>query len=542
MNRDEAIERLAARRTPWDMIVIGGGATGLGIALDAATRGYETLLLERDDFAQATSSRSTKLLHGGVRYLRQGNLKLVMGALRERGRVLANAPHLSSEQPFVIPTYKRGESLYYGFGLGIYERLAGRASLGRSRRLDAAETRRELPGLRSENLRGGVLYHDGQFDDARLAVCLAASAWDHGATLINYCQVAGLLRAGGAGTPVAGVVARDRETGAEYEIPARVVINATGVFCDSIRRMAEPGAAALVAPSQGAHIVLDRRFLPGRNAIMVPKTDDGRVLFIIPWQDRLLVGTTDTPVEDAEAEPRAQPAEIDFLLEHAGRYLQDAPRRQDVLSVFAGLRPLVRAGSGHATSALARDHLLREESGLVSITGGKWTTYREMAEQTTDLAARAAQLPARPCRTADLPLHGATTDALPTPLRSYGSDATALLALAQDRPAWAARLHPRLPYIGAEVVWAAQHEMARSVQDVLARRTRALLLDARASIEAAPGVAALLAGVLGRDVAWQANEVALFTEFALGHLAREAVVADFPPAPAACAQPGGQSV
>ncbi|MHB1438248.1 MAG: FAD-dependent oxidoreductase, partial [Thiobacillus sp.] len=221
MNRDEAIERLATRRTPWDMIVIGGGATGLGIALDAATRGYETLLLERDDFAQATSSRSTKLLHGGVRYLRQGNLKLVMGALRERGRVLANAPHLASEQPFVIPTYRRGESLYYGFGLGVYERLAGRASLGRSRRLDAAETRRELPKLRANGLRGGVLYHDGQFDDARLAVCLAASAWDHGATPINYCQVTGLLRAGGATTPVAGGVARDRQTGAVYEIPAR---------------------------------------------------------------------------------------------------------------------------------------------------------------------------------------------------------------------------------------------------------------------------------------------------------------------------------
>jgi len=536
MNRDEAIERLATRRTPWDMIVIGGGATGLGIALDAATRGYETLLLERDDFAQATSSRSTKLLHGGVRYLRQGNLKLVMGALRERGRVLANAPHLSSEQPFVIPTYKRGESLYYGFGLGVYERLAGRASLGRSRRLDAAETRSELPGLRSENLRGGVLYHDGQFDDARLAVCLAASAWDHGATPINYCQVTGLLRAGGAGTPVAGVVARDRETGAEHEIPARVVINATGVFCDSIRRMAEPGAAALVAPSQGAHIVLERRFLPGRNAIMVPKTDDGRMLFVIPWQDRLLVGTTDTPVEDVEAEPCAQPAEIDFLLEHAGRYLQEAPRRQDVLSVFAGLRPLVRAGSGRATSALARDHLLREESGLVSITGGKWTTYREMAEQTVDAAARVAQRPGRPCRTADLPLHGATTEVLPGPLRAYGSDAGTVLALAQDRPDWAARLHPRLPCIGAEVVWAARHEMARSVQDVLARRTRALLLDARASIEAAPRVASLLAGALGRDAAWQTHEVAAFTEFALGYLTPEILAADFPSTPAARAQ------
>ena len=274
MNRDEAIERLAARRTPWDMVVIGGGATGLGIALDAATRGYETLLLERDDFAQATSSRSTKLLHGGVRYLRQGNLKLVMGALRERGRVLANAPHLASEQPFVIPTYRRGESLYYGFGLGVYERLAGRASLGRSRRLDAAETRRELPGLRADGLRGGVLYHDGQFDDARLAVCLAASAWDHGATPVNYCQVTGLLRAGGAGTPVAGVVARDRETGAEYEIPrARGGQRHRGVlrFDPSHGRTrgrraggAEPGRAhrarpALSARPQRDHGAEDRR-------------------------------------------------------------------------------------------------------------------------------------------------------------------------------------------------------------------------------------------------------------------------------------------
>jgi glycerol-3-phosphate dehydrogenase len=388
--------------------------------------------------------------------------------------------------------------------------------------LSAAETRRELPTLRAEGLRGGVLYHDGQFDDARLAVCLAHSAWGHGATLVNYCQVTGLLRAGGAGTPVSGVAARDRETGVEHEIAAHVVVNATGVFCDSIRLMAEPGAAAWVAPSQGTHIVLDRRFMPGRNALMVPRTDDDRVLFIIPWQDRLLVGTTDVPVEDADAEPRAQPAEIDFLLGHAARYLQETPRQEDVLSVFAGLRPLVRTGSRRATSALARDHLLRVESGLVSITGGKWTTYREMAEQATDAAARVAHLPSRPCRTADLALHGATPDAQPTPLRAYGSDAGAVQALAQSQPQpqpeWAGRLHPRLPYLGAEVVWAARQEMARSVEDVLARRTRALLLDARASIEAAPRVAALLAGALGRDAAWQTREVAAYTEFALGHL------------------------
>jgi len=521
VNRDAAIARIGERRTPWDMIVIGGGATGLGIALDAATRGYDTLLLERGDFAQATSSRSTKLLHGGVRYLRQGNLKLVRGALRERTRVLANAPHLASVQSFILPTYRRGESLYYGFGLALYERLAGRASLGSSRRLDVAETRRELPTLRADGLRGGVRYYDGQFDDARLALCLAQSAWDHGATLANYCAVVGLLRAGTPGTPVRGVMARDGETGAEHEIPARVVINASGVFCDAVRRLADPGVAAWVAPSQGAHLVLERRFLPGRHALMVPKTDDGRVLFIIPWQGRLLVGTTDVAVENAAAEPRAQPAEIEFLLEHAGRFLQDAPRREDVLSVFAGLRPLVRTGGGRGTAALARDHLLREESGLVSITGGKWTTYREMAEQTVDLAARVAQLPGRPCRTADLPLHGATSDPVPAALRAYGSDAAAVQSLAQTRPAWAAPLHPRLPYVGAEGEWAARHDMARSVQDVLARRTRALLLDARASIEAAPKVAALLAAALGRDAAWQAREVEAFTGFARSYLACE---------------------
>lgn len=526
MNREQAIERLHARKTPWDVIVVGGGATGLGVALDAATRGYDTLLLERDDFAQATSSRSTKLLHGGVRYLRQGNLRLVTGALHERGRVLANAPHLTNIQPFVIPTYKRGESLYYGFGLGVYERLAGRASLGRSRRLGVADTRRELPTLRAERLRGGVQYFDGQFDDARLAVCLAASAWDHGATLLNYAGVSGLLRAGGAGTPVAGVVARDRESGHEFELPARVVVNATGVFCDSVRRMADPGAAALVAPSQGAHIVLDRRFLPGRSAIMIPRTDDGRVLFFIPWHDRVLVGTTDVAVADAQTEPRAQPAEIDFLLEHAGRYLDTAPTAADVLSVFAGLRPLVRDDSARGTSALARDHLLREESGLVSITGGKWTTYREMAEQTTDAAARVANLPPRACRTAHLPLHGAGAIPAPAPLRGYGADAPAVAELAQQHAAWAAPLHPRLPYIGAEVVWAARHDMARSVQDVLARRTRALLLDARASVDAAPQVAALLAAALGRDADWQAREVAAFGEFARGHMLGENAAAN----------------
>ncbi|QKT02499.1 glycerol-3-phosphate dehydrogenase/oxidase [Ectothiorhodospiraceae bacterium 2226] len=532
MERSAALEQLNARREPWDLVIIGGGATGLGIAVDAATRGYATLLLERGDFAHATSSRSTKLLHGGVRYLRQGNLKLVMGALRERSRVIANAPHLSNDQPFVIPTFRRGESLYYALGLGLYDRLAGRASLGRSRRLSAAQARAELPTLRPERLRGGVLYHDGQFDDARLAVTLARTAWSHGATVLNYCRVEALVHGGSEGR-VNGVVARDLESDRQYEIPARAVINATGVFCDSVRRMAEPEAPALVAPSQGSHLVLDRRFLPGRNALMVPRTDDGRVLFAIPWHERVLVGTTDVAVPEPDAEPRPRPREIDFLLQHVGRYLRETPRPQDVLSVFAGLRPLVRAGKGGRTSGLARDHLLRVEEGLVTITGGKWTTYREMAEQTVDAAARSAGLPASPCRTADLRLFGAPQDAvtaalLAYPLRVYGTQAPALQALAAQHAEWAEPLHPRLPYLAGEVVWAARHEMARSVEDVLARRTRALLLDARASIEAAPRVARLLARELRRDAAWQARQVAAYTELALDHLTPEALALDFP--------------
>ncbi|HQS99243.1 MAG TPA: glycerol-3-phosphate dehydrogenase/oxidase [Thiobacillus sp.] len=505
MNRAIAFDRLRTRSTPWDLLVVGGGATGLGVALDAATRGYAVLLVERDDFAAATSSRSTKLLHGGVRYLRQGNIRLVREALAERGRVLANAPHLASPLPFVIPAYRLGERLMLGAGLAVYERLAGRASLGRSRILDAAGTRAALPGLRGDGLRGGVRYLDGQFDDARLALGLAQSAWDHGATVLNYTELTALTQRGGT---VNGGVVRDLETGESFELAARVVVNATGVFSDSIRQLARPNAEPTVEPSRGTHLVLPRRFLPGDTALMIPKTDDGRVLFAIPWQGRLLLGTTDVAVPEATAEPMAQADEIAYLLHHIARYLDPAPSATDILAVFSGLRPLVRQSGAQGTSALARDHLLHHEAGLVSITGGKWTTYREMAEQTVDLAAQLAGLPARASVTASLPLHGATASPAPVddPLARYGSDAPALRALAAADPDLAAPLHPALPLTGAEVIWAARHEMARTAVDVLARRARATILDAGASLDIAPAVARLLAHELGHDEAWIAQQ------------------------------------
>src|SRR5271157_6027146 len=480
LSRNECLDRLRGGET-WDILVIGGGATGLGTAVDAASRGYRTLLLEARDFAQGTSSRSTKLIHGGVRYLAQGNIPLVREALHERALLLQNAPHLVHSRDFVVPAYHDWQLPYYGMGLWLYDRLAGKLSLGRSRWISRAETLTRVPTIRSQALRGGILYTDGQFDDARLA----------------------------------GATARDLETGEEFAVTARALVNASGVNADVIRRLDEPGAPTLIAPSQGAHIVLDRSFLPGETAVMVPKTDDGRVLFAIPWSGRVLVGTTDTSMATLPLEPRPLEGELDYLLDHAGRYLEKAPARADIKSAFAGLRSLIRpAGArGIATSRLSREHVVTvSESGLVTVTGGKWTTYRVMARDAVDHAARVGKLPGRPSATASLRLHGwrPPTDDQPRPLALYGSDLSELNELIRERPDLGAPLHPALPYIAAEVVWAARHEAARMIEDVLARRTRALFLDARASLEAAPRVAALLAGELGRDEAWQADQVARF--------------------------------
>ncbi len=516
MTRAELVQRLEGEKC-WDLLVIGGGATGLGVAVEGASRGYRTLLLERDDFGSGTSSRSTKLIHGGVRYLQQGNISLVLEALHERGVLIRNAPHLVHNLSFVVPLYDWWEGPFYGIGLKLYDMLAGKLGLGPSQLLSREETLRRIPTVEPAGLRGGVVYHDGQFDDARLAVALARTCADLGGVPLNRLEVSGLLKGGGL---VRGVAARDRESGCEYEIEARVVVNATGPFCDVIRKLDEPGTQPLIAPSQGVHLVLPREFLPGDSAIMVPHTDDGRVLFAVPWHDRVVVGTTDTPVDRVMAEPRPLAAEVEFLLEHAARYLSRDPGAADILSVFAGLRPLVRGGDAVHTASLSRDHtLLVSAAGLVTITGGKWTTYRKMAEDTVTSAARLAGLEEGPSRTAELPIHGWLSEpAAAGDWPMYGADAAALEELCAARPALRRLLHPRLPYRLAEVVWGVHHEWALSVEDILSRRTRALILDACAAMEAAPAVANLMATELGRDEAWQAAEVAAFCALAEGYL------------------------
>ena len=515
MNRAEHLQRLQAGE-PFDLLIVGGGATGLGAAVDAAARGHRVALVERADFAQGTSSRSTKLVHGGVRYLKQGRLGLVREALQERGRLAHNAPHLVRDLAFVIPAYSASDRLFYGAGLKLYDALAGRLSLGRSLLLDRDETVRHLPTVETAGLAGGVLYHDGQFDDARLAICLARTAAGLGAVVVNHCPCTALLK--NTAGRVTGARLRDTDDGSgdEFEVRARVVLNATGVFVDDLRRLDNPGAPGLVAVSQGVHLVLPKRFLPGEAALMVPKTADGRVLFAVPWHDRVVVGTTDTPRPHPVAEPRALAAERDFVLGHARKYLAADPGDSDVLSVFAGLRPLVRAGAHRNTAALSREHtIVVGSSGLVTITGGKWTTYRRMAEDAVNHAETIAGLPRRVCPTANLKLHGAVPAGGSS---AYGSDLAAVDALAASRPGWDERIHPALPCRRGEVIWHARHEMARTVEDVLARRSRCLLLDARASVEAAPAVAALLAQEFGRDAAWAAAQVKTYTELARGYV------------------------
>jgi len=494
----------AAQGRIFDIVVIGGGATGLGIAVDAAARGYDVALFEAADFAQGTSSRSTKLVHGGVRYLQQGNVALVMEALRERGRLLRNAPHLVSDLAFVVPSYEWWESPFYGIGLKVYDLLAGKYGFGRSRNLDKEEVVAAIPSIRTEGLRGGTRYFDGQFDDARLAIALARTAAGQGAVLVNYAAVEALKKDGSGA--VEGVVVRDGEAGAVFDVGARAVINATGPFTDEVRRLDRPDAPPLVAASQGVHVVLDKSFLPGDTAIMVPHTADGRVMFAIPWYDVAVVGTTDTPVDEVAREPRALPGEVEFILETANEYLARPAARADIRSVFAGIRPLVRADN--ETSALSREHtiVIDPDSGLVTIVGGKWTTYRRMAEDVVDQAAALAGLDARPCPTKELPVHGYHRNASRFGRYAvYGSDAP---EIGRGEP-----LHPKLPLTEEEVVWFCENEMARTVDDVLARRSRCLLLDAAAAIELAEPVASIVSRELSRDV-----DAAPFVEIAKGYL------------------------
>jgi glycerol-3-phosphate dehydrogenase len=518
MQREPAVNQLSERTTPWDLVVVGGGATGASILLDAAARGLSALLLERHDFGKGTSSRSTKLVHGGVRYLAQGNVSLVRDALRERTRLRTNAPHVVKEMSFVVPCRNGWQRLWYGLGFKLYDLLAGRSGFRKSRWLDRQATRRAVPTLRPEQAVGGILYSDGQFDDARLLIDILQTAVERGGVALNYFPVTDFVK--DARGQVSGVMAEDQETGRAFQILARCVINATGPFCDSLRQADAADAKPLVATSQGVHLVLPKHFLPGDTAVIVPKTSDGRVIFLIPWYDHVVVGTTDTPIAQAVAEPVAQPSEIDFLLSTAAQYLTQAPTVADVLSVFVGIRPLVRpdgAKSTRSTAGLARDHtILRSDSGLITITGGKWTTARKMAQDCVERAIQWCGLPPRPCQTSDLPLHGSGSarsgPGAPATASGDACDAAAIEQLARQDARWAVPLVPGYPLRGAEVLWSVRHEMARTVEDVLARRSRLLFLNATAAWQAAPAVAEILQQELQREPGWREQQLTAFAE------------------------------
>jgi glycerol-3-phosphate dehydrogenase len=525
MTRDEMFERIADRHAPWDIVVIGGGATGVGIAVDAANRGYATLLLEQSDFGKGTSSRSTKLVHGGVRYLQQGNIRLVREALRERGLLLNNAPHLVHSLRFVIPTFQWWERPYYATGLKFYAMLSGKHSFGRSGGISFVEARECLSTVKTEKLRGGVEYYDGQFDDARLLITLVRTAISQDAVVLNQAPVTGLLKS--SGDRVDGVLFVDKESGREHEVRAKAVVNATGAFSDQVVQMDDPQAAKMIAPSQGIHLVVPKSFLPGDSAMLIPKTRDGRVMFAIPWHDHVLLGTTDTPIEQVSLEPRPLDEEVDFVLETAADYLKITPTREDVTSVFVGIRPLVKSGGAKNTAKLSREHTIAvSQSGLVTICGGKWTTYRRMAEDCVNRVAELVDLEARSCATAELPLQGSAdtedtedieSEPCPEHLRVYGSDATEIVRLSKMEARLAEPLHESLPFQAIQVIWAVHNEMARTVDDVLSRRTRMLLLNAQAAIDSAAKVAELMATELGKDDRWQQSQVEEFKRIAQGY-------------------------
>jgi glycerol-3-phosphate dehydrogenase len=511
MNRKAVLKKIRKKDKTWDIIIIGGGSTGLGCAVDAASRGYKTLLLEQVDFSKGTSSRSTKLVHGGVRYLQQGDVSMVFEALQERGLMFKNAPHLVTNQSFIIPTYDFWGGPFYTIGLKVYDMMAGKLGLGPSKHLSLEETVAAIPTVEQEGLRGGVIYQDGQFDDSRMAISLAQTCVDYGGTVLNYCKVTALLKDGDL---IAGVVATDEETGESFSIKAKVVINATGVFADEVIQMDEPGKRNMITPSQGIHLVLEKDFLPNNYAIMVPHTSDGRVMFAVPWHNHVVVGTTDTLIENHSLEPIALESEVDFVLETAGHYLVKQPTRKDVLSVFAGLRPLAKPeDENKATKEISRGHkIIISVSGLITIIGGKWTTYRKMAEDTIEKAIMLGGLPERECITRHLPIHGFRMDIDPynDPMSAYGINKEDILAIGEEEENMDGYISEKLHILKSQVVWAVRKEMARTVEDVLARRTRALFLDARESIRIAPEVANIMAKELKQDNDWINNQIVTF--------------------------------
>lgn len=517
MKRSEMLNQIKENPDFWDVIIIGGGATGLGAAVDAASRGYKTLLLEKQDFAKGTSSRSTKLIHGGLRYLQHGNLSLVSEALKERGLLCQNAPHLISHQAFLVPHYHWWEWPIYGIGIKIYDALAGKLGLESSKILSKNETIKEIPMIEQTDLKGGFIYYDGQFDDARLAITLAQTLADLGGTVINYMSVTNFIKKDGK---IHGVVAQDLENDKIYSLFGASIINATGAFCDTLRLLDDSSCTPIINPSQGIHIILDRSFLSSSTALLIPHTKDGRVIFLVPWHEHLLVGTTDTPLDHIPSEPYPLEEEVDFLLDHVAHYLCKHPKRSDILTMFAGIRPLINSSKQTKTASLKRDHqIIVSDSNLITIAGGKWTTYRKMGEDVITKAISVASLPNRESKTEHLKLHGYLDTVHPKDFLSvYGSDLLALKELFKEDPSYQEQLDPALPFLKAEVIWAARYEMARTLEDVLARRVRLLFLNAKASLRAAPCAAELLAKELKKDKAWEKQQLQNFNHLAEKYL------------------------
>ena len=523
MKRSEQLSKLNKTKE-WDVIIIGGGARGLGTALDAASRGYKTIMVEAVDFAKGTSSRSTKLVHGGVRYLEQGDISLVKEALKERGLMAQNAGHVVKNQTFVIPNYNWWGGYFYTIGLTVYDLLAGRLSLGRSKYISKKKTIELLPTVEQKGLVSGVIYHDGQFDDSRLAINLAQTAVEKGACVLNYTKVINLLK--DDKNQVTGVLVEDKETGEKKEIKGKVTINATGVFTNSIMKMNDKVYKKYIVPSQGIHLVFDKSFLPSDYALMVPKTSDGRVLFAVPWHDKIIVGTTDTLIKSHSLEPIALESEIEFVLETAQRFLAKKPTRADVLAVFAGLRPLAAPEKeGQSTKEVSRSHkIFVSETGLITITGGKWTTYRKIAEDIIDKAISEKKLPKKECKTEHLSIRGnqkTSTLDRENHLYVYGSDIKNIMALQNNALELKEKIHPDYDFTMAEVAWAIRYEMAITLDDILARRVRLLFLDSRAAISSCEKVARFMAKELGKDELWITNQISEFKTIANGFLLPE---------------------
>lgn len=506
MNRDLNLNKITSEES-WDLIVIGGGASGLGVALDACSRDLKVLLIEEYDFGKGTSSRSTKLVHGGVRYLKNGELSLVIEALRERGIMLKNAPHLVRNMSFIIPTYEWWDTPFYGVGLKIYDLMAGKLGLGPSQFLSKNETIEKIPNVNQDELNGGIIYHDGQFDDARMAISLSHTIEKNGGTVINYLKWDSFSYENDI---VSGIKATDQITNITYELKAKVIVNATGVFAEKIMRTDDPESKIRIKPSQGVHLVLDHSFLKSENAIMVPNTSDGRVLFAVPWHDVVIVGTTDTEVKDISIEPTATDEEIDFILSNAEKYMTRKPKRSDVKSVFTGLRPLI-SKENTSSKSLSRKHTIyQSKKGVFHLLGGKWTTYRKMGQDVLDLIDSTNRINLKPSKTKDLKIFGYKNGvSWNDPLHFYGSEKNLVRSMGSNEP-----LTSSLPLTESQIIYAVQFEMAKTIEDVLSRRTRCLLIDAKECIKIAPMVAKIMSSELNSKENWEQEQIQLFLDLA----------------------------